>query len=597
MNISDSNYNVNNSYTGNIAVSAGKGQETVNTSSLSGNAQISQVAEGQIFHGQIQNITGDQVNILLANNKTLIAHMTESLTMNIGDSLNFLVKENNGTNVVIKPFNQEANMMKDNAIFKALELNGLFPSEKNYQIAEALMNKNMPLDKASMQKVMQQAYKFPDASIDTLVSMNKLNIPVTESTITQFNEYMTNNHQMVNNLNSLVNDIATMTNEIINNIPTGEGTSAASGLNDLINFNSTLLGSISDNVDVSVTDFKPLISETIKQNINSLDVSSSETANINQTVNTANLASGAPSMSGEVLTDISNSTTILSNNITELSNNFSINEANVSDVFKQLSDLGFNENTLNTVIKESESPMQLMNNINKLLSDAKEVGMELPPEQIKDLLKSDSYMNLFTEIVKKKMTLDPNNMKDPHELDDLYKSLYDKAGKLMENFSGSGSSGQNLADSAKSMQDKIEFIQNLNEMYAYAQIPVSISGKNMNSELFVYMNKRSIKESKEEVSALLHLDMDHLGPTDVHVSLRGTTVHTKFYVEDEESARIIDEHMNMLEKAVNDNGFSLTNEVITREPTLNVGNNMVVKEMLGDDLEQSVKRYTFDIRM
>ena len=55
--------------------------------------------------------------------------------------------------------------------------------------------------------------------------------------------------------------------------------------------------------------------------------------------------------------------------------------------------------------------------------------------------------------------------------------------------------------------------------------------------------------------------------------------------------------MNMLEKAVNDNGFSLTNEVITREPTLNVGNNIVVKEMLGDDLEQRVKRYTFDIRM
>ena len=111
------------------------------------------------------------------------------------------------------------------------------------------------------------------------------------------------------------------------------------------------------------------------------------------------------------------------------------------------------------------------------------------------------------------------------------------------------------------------------------------------------MNKKNFKETKEEVSALLHLDMEYLGPTDVHVSLRGSTVHTRFYVEDEESARIIDEHMTMLEKAINDNGFSLTNEVITREPTLNTGNNMVVKEMFKNDLEQSVKRYTFDIRM
>ena len=73
-------------------------------------------------------------------------------------------------------------------------------------------------------------------------------------------------------------------------------------------------------------------------------------------------------------------------------------------------------------------------------------------------------------------------------------------------------------------------------------------------------------------------------------------VHTKFYVEDEVSARILDEHMTMLEKAVNDNGFSLSNEVITREPTLNTTGNMVVDEMLGTDLEQSVKRYSFDVR-
>lgn len=587
MNISDANYNINSSYSGNVSVSAGKGQEVINNSVLSGNAQITQIAEGQIFHGQIQNITGDQVNILLANNKTLIAHMTESLTMNIGDSLNFMVKENNGTNVVIKPFNQEVNMMKDNAIFKALELNNLSPSEKNYQIAEALMNKNMPLDKGSMQKIMQQAYKYPEASIDTLVTMNKLNIPVTESTINQFNEYLSNNHQMMNNLNSLVSDITKFTSDMINNITLGTDKQSFGGLNEILDFNSKLLGSLSDLPDMSTADFKSLITEnmTNANNLKPLHEGSSS------------LVSGQISETPNQALSTLDSTTVLSQNISALSDKLSLDEGKIQDVFRQLADLGFNENTLNSVIKESDTPMKLMNNINKLISDAKDVGMSLPPEQIKDLIKSDSYMNMFTEALKKKMTIDPNNMKDPHELDELYKSLYDKAGKLMDNFSGTGSSGQNLADSAKTMQDKIEFIQNLNEMYAYTQIPVNIAGKDVNSELFVYMNKRSMKESKEEVSALLHLDMDHLGATDVHVSLRGSNVHTRFYVEDEESARIIDEHMNMLEKAINDNGFSLTNEVITREPTLNTGANMVVKEMLGDDLEQSVRRYTFDIRM
>ena len=146
------------------------------------------------------------------------------------------------------------------------------------------------------------------------------------------------------------------------------------------------------------------------------------------------------------------------------------------------------------------------------------------------------------------------------------------------------------------MQERLDFMQNLNEMFSYAQIPLKMSSNEMNSELFVYLNKKKLQDKKEDVSALLHLDMDHLGPTDVHVSLRGNMVHTKFYVEDEVSARILDEHMTMLEKAVNDNGFSLSNEVITREPTLNTTVNMVVDEMLGTDLEQSVKRYSFDVR-
>ncbi len=589
MNISDSSYNLNTTYSGNVTVSAGKGAETVNSSGISANAQITQVAEGQIFHGQIQNITGDQVSILLENNKTLMAHMAESMTMNIGDSLDFLVKENNGTNVLIKPQNQQTSEMKDNAIFKALELNNLSPSEKNYQIAEALMNKNMPLDKSSMQKIMQQSYKFPDASIDTLVSMNKLNIPVTESTISQFNEYMSNNHQMMNKLNTLVSDIASMSNDIINSIPVDAADGGQVALGEIIDFNTKLLESISDNGDMPVIDFKAMLTEGFSNNQNL------ELSNINQQETLVGIKGVEnDDMYNQIESVLPES---VAENINNLADKLSLNEENIKGVFTKLSQMGIPEEALNKLAKESDTPMQLMNNINKLISDAKEAGITLPVEHIKDLLKSDEYSEMFKEVAKKKLSIDPNSMKDPHELDELYKSIYSKAAKLSNAFSGNENGGQNLSESAKSVQEKIEFIQNLNELYTYAQIPVNISGKDMNSELFVYMNKKNMSKTKEEVSALLHLDMDHLGPTDVHVSLRGSTVHTKFYVEDEESAKIIDVHMNMLEKAVNDSGFSLTNEVITRAPTLATSGNMVVKEMLGDDLEKSVKRYTFDIRM
>ena len=218
--------------------------------------------------------------------------------------------------------------------------------------------------------------------------------------------------------------------------------------------------------------------------------------------------------------------------------------------------------------------------------------------EIKHFLNSDEFRKILSFGINKKFTLDTNNMKSPSEIDDLYKNMYEKTDKLMRAFSETGGeAGKNLSENAKGMQERIDFMQNLNNMYAYAQIPFRTDANEANSELFVYMNKKKMNEVKDNISALLHLDMKFLGPTDVHVSLRGNNVHTKFYVEDEESAKIIDEHMTMLENAIKETGHTLTNEVITREPSLALPENMVVNEMFGNELEKSVKRYSFDVRM
>ena len=213
MNISDSGYNLNIS---GIRPAGGQGTQNIQnqdaaqqaaksaaSGEVSANALISTAKEGQSFNGQILDITNDQVKILLDNNQTLNARMSEAVNLNIGDSLSFLIKENTGSNVFIKPFSQDMNLMKDSAIFNVLEQNNLSPSEKNYQIAESLMNNSMPVDKNSMQKIMQQSYKYPDASIDTLVNLNKLGIPVNETSISQYNDYVSNSHQLTNDISNI----------------------------------------------------------------------------------------------------------------------------------------------------------------------------------------------------------------------------------------------------------------------------------------------------------------------------------------------------------------------------------------------------------
>ncbi len=583
MNISDSTINFNISTNNSTGIKV----NTPNVSdggAVTANAQISMAKEGQIFNGKILDITNDKVSIMLDNSKTLYAQMTDAISMNIGDSLTFMVKENNGSNVLIKPYGDGSQAMKDNAIFKILDANSISPTDKNYQIAEVLMKNNMPVDKASMQKIMQQAYKYPDTSIDTLINLNKLGITVNEANISQYESYITNSHQLTQDITNLSQSIIEYNKEAVNQIMNQMGVSSQSASEQMISINSNILGALSDNIDSTNINVADIIQgiESVPQEENLSNVVNSD--NTNTAVDTAN----------QNLTNITNQ---MSESISKLSERLSIDSTKVEALVKDLSNAGIDESVIKIVVDKSETPMQLLNNINEVLSNGDKLN--LTSDNIKEILSGDSYNEVLSEAVKDKLSLKPKDMENPKEIDDLYKSMYDKTSKLMDAFSAgaNSSAGENMSQAAKSMQQRIDFMQNLNNMFAYAQLPVKLDNNQMNSDLYVYMNKRNMKSTKEEVSALLHLDMDHLGATDVHVSLHGTNVHTRFYVEDELSAKIIDEHMTMLEKAISENGFNLTNEVITREPALAPTSNMVVKEMLGDDLEKSVKRYSFDVRM
>lgn len=531
------------------------------------NSQILKAAVGDMFRGQILDIKNNMVSISIEGKGVLNARMLDSVSLNIGDDISFLIQENDGAQVAIKPQPDLSGSAKDNAIFKVLEGNGLMPTEKNYRIAESLMSKGLPVDKGHMQKLMQQSYKFPEASIDTLTTLNKLGIEVNGTNIKQFQDYTRNEHQLANDLKQLTAELTDNFTKTILDMPSSDGNAAA-----IIDKAMVIAGIISDEADMpsaSVTDIT-VSAEYMEQ----LQAGNAGTAELDAAkLNTAELE--------QLSAKLSEKTGL---------------KTDVSDVLAKLSDMGFDKQAISELVKESDTPAKLLNSINKVIEGNKD---SIPVELIKDLFTSDGYAAILKQTTQKKFSIDVKDMKEPKEIDELYEKIYEKTNKLLDTLSSNqgNTSDQSLGSQAKSVQERIDFMQSLNNMYAYAQLPVKVDGSDMNSELFVYMNKKAIKDAKEAVSALLHLDMEHLGATDVHVSLHGTTVHTKFYVDDETSARIIDEHMTMLEKAINETGYSLTNDVITREAVAGKINNMVVDEMLGNDLEQSVKRYSFDIRM
>ena len=145
------------------------------------------------------------------------------------------------------------------------------------------------------------------------------------------------------------------------------------------------------------------------------------------------------------------------------------------------------------------------------------------------------------------------------------------------------------------MRQNMQFMDQINQQMIYAQMPLKLNNQNANSELYVYADKRKLAQKKDGISVILHLDMDHLGSTDVHVTLTGTNVNARFYLDDQTSVDIVAENITQLAKQVSDRGFSLTNEVIKRQPQESI--NKVVDEIIDENAERSIKRYTFDARM
>ncbi len=185
----------------------GSHASAVSSASSAGSEAVPSLQSGQVFRGEILNITSGDVTILLDNQQTINAKLGEAIELNIGQRMYFEVKENQGDQVFIRPLpdmNLDGQAM---AAEKALSANGFSFTERNLLIANSLMEAGMPLNKESMRKIMQQQARFPEADIKQLVAMNRLELPVNEMTVKQFAQYSSHEHQLTQAMNHVLDGL------------------------------------------------------------------------------------------------------------------------------------------------------------------------------------------------------------------------------------------------------------------------------------------------------------------------------------------------------------------------------------------------------
>lgn len=206
-------------------------------------------------------------------------------------------------------------------------------------------------------------------------------------------------------------------------------------------------------------------------------------------------------------------------------------------------------------------------------------------------LASDTYQQILKQMLKDRFSMKPETLTRKNGIADFYARL-DKDLAFLEKLPSRSVDAPAFQDTAAGIRENIDFMKALNQFFPYVQLPLKLSGKNAHAELYVYTNRRNAIKNSDAARVLLHLDMESLGPLDVHLTLADQLVTARFYLPDAISASLTTQNMSEFAAVLKQKGYTLDARVEKRDQTANP-----VCDMLSPEVgNASMKRYSFDIR-
>ena len=207
-----------------------------------------------------------------------------------------------------------------------------------------------------------------------------------------------------------------------------------------------------------------------------------------------------------------------------------------------------------------------------ILSEAgegeKEVAVKRPEtledlaEMVKNLRSPKRLVGIFEKLWKREISqhwlLKPEQVAEKENISRLYEKLEGQMKQLDKILEEHLPPQSQVAKTVHNTAANLEFMQQLNQMHAYIQLPLKMMNQQANGELYVFTNKRSLQEQEGRITALLHLDMESLGKMDIHVALENHKVATQFYLEKEEYLDFLENHMDLLASRLKKRGYDCT---------------------------------------
>ena len=499
--------------------------------------QIRTLVPGQTIRGEVVSREGNNAQIRLLQDVLIDARVDADIRLDLGQNITFQVK-NNGQVLSLSPL--FTNMATEGTVLKALEMASLPTNESTVAMTKQLMDAGFPIDKNTLQQIWHESNVFPEAAIEDIVNLHRLELPVTEENLTQMASYRNLTYQLTEGITAVAESLNSTLQGLTTN---GEIEQAATIYGHILEL--LIPGEENPEAQRATVQFPDSEqTETVLQPGETMSQTKEAIAHTDTAV-----TKGTPEVSKTML-------------------------------------------PTQKMIVDGTKPEDVAEVVLKLLKQGlatKDTAL------LRSVLQNFKIAGLPGELLQDAWSIRPEDVESAEKVEELCqklgKQLKSLAGLLEEN----GQSSSNAFQAVTNLSRNVDFLQQINQTYAYIQLPLHLrQGEHKTGELFVYTNKKNLAGKDGRVSALLHLDMEHLGPLDVYVALQDTKVSTKFYVQNDTILDYLEANMEVLTQRLKQRGYDCNCETTLRTELQQTAQAMAPILKAGGSVP--VAQYAFDVR-
>lgn len=601
---------------------------------------IGDLSAGSIFEGTLNSVRGGKVTLALGNGQTITARLDGKMDLQQGSSMFFQVRANDGQTIAIRPYTELGNVSNP-ILLNALSAAQVPATDRTLVMVDTMMQEQMSIGRQSILDMAKLVGANPDANVQTIVQMTKLGLPVTEEMAAQFENYLSDRQALVGEMDlaaghmmELLSDEAlspetafSLYGKMLDIFMPGEeaadaGVTAAAGQeSSAAEAGAGAMAEAVEQENAATVAEAEAGAPTAAEQGTAAASAVAEEAGAASTAETAGQGAAAeaetgvgvtaeltygrtaetPGTVGELLSkeQIEHLGKMLRNIPALIGNEEIFAGGEQEEVFVDtLSEEGPEVAKLmaqeeaaqeQTVLNEKLTAEQFLQKLGRALAQNGGFGFA----GMQKLFAGKEFQTIFRSVIEKQWLLQPEELKQEHKVSGLYERLEQQLSQMEEAVRATGSTQNTFLQTASQVHGNLEFMNQMNQIYHYVQLPLKMSGQNANGELYVYANRKNLRDPDAELTAFLHLDMEQLGSTDVSVRMQNRSVRTNFYLEDDASYDLVEKHLEVLNKRLKSKGYQSSITVTHEKKDISFKENIVKK---GKATVGSLHRYSFDVR-